>query len=173
MRQIRRDLDLSMGVLQYHLYSLEKDQRILSRRSGLYKRFYAALVFGEHQQDILDVLSQETERDLLLYLIQNPGATQKELSGYARISPGSINWHMKRLMGTHLVSVRHEGQFVKYEVKSEVGDEILHLLKGYHPSIWQSWADRLANAIGDVASSSEQENPEENEEWNGGDKSQQ
>lgn len=139
-----------MGVIQYHLYSLERDKRILSRRKGLYKRFYPNLIFGTHQQEILDVLSQETERDLLLYLIQNPNATQKELSEYAKISSGTTNWHMKRLVESGLVQTRREGQFVKYEVSGEK-EEVLNLVRSYHPSIWESWADRFANALTEVA----------------------
>jgi predicted transcriptional regulator len=152
LRQIKRDLDLSMGVVQYHLYTLERERAILSRRGGgLYKRFYPALTFSEHQQEVLDVLSQETERDLMIYLIRNPNATQKELSEYAQISGGTTNWHMKRMISSGLVAVRREGQFVRYVVNGDQ-EEILKLIKGFHPSTWASWADRFANALGEVSS---------------------
>ena len=157
LRQIKRDLNLSMGVVQYHLYALETEKKILSRRGGLYKRFYPALVFSEHQQDVLDVLSQETERDLLVYLIQNPNANQKELSDYAQISPGTINWHMKRLISSGLIGVHREGQFVRYLVNGD-RDEILKLVQGYHPSTWASWADRFANALNEVSPPPNREN---------------
>ncbi|MDH2899395.1 MAG: winged helix-turn-helix transcriptional regulator [archaeon] len=150
LRQIRRDLNISMGVVQYHLYALEKERKILSRRSSLYKRFYPTLTFSEHQQEVLDVLSQETERDLLIYLLHNPNATQKELSEYAQISPGTINWHMKRLISSTLIRARREGQFVRYKVNGET-EEILKLVRGYHPSTLVSWADRFANAINEVS----------------------
>jgi len=139
-----------MGVIQYHLYSLEKNHQIVSHRRGLYKRFYPSLVFGEPEQEILDVLSQETERDLLLYLINNPEATQKDLSEFARISPGTANWHMKRLIGSKLVAMKREGQFVKYSLIIDPND-ILRLLQNYHPNTWDKWADRLANAISEVS----------------------
>ena len=100
---------------------------------------------------ILDVLSQETERDLLLYLIRNPNATQKQLSEYSKISAGTINWHMKRLGQSGLVSIRREGQFVKYKVDVD-WQEILKLLQNYHPSVWETWADRLADTINELAS---------------------
>jgi DNA-binding MarR family transcriptional regulator len=150
LRQIKRDLDLSMGVIQYHLYSLEKERKILSRRGSLYKRFYATLTFTEHQQEVLDVLSQETERDLLVYLLHHSGATQKELSEFAQTSPGTINWHMKRLVSSTLVGSRRDGQFVRYYVSGD-SEEILYLLKGYHPSTLLSWADRFANAMNEVS----------------------
>ena len=143
-----------MGVIQYHLYSLEREGRILSRRNGLYKRFYPNLVFGDYQQEILDVLSQETERDLLLYLINNPNSTQKELAEYAQISAGTINWHMKRLVESNLIQAKHEGQFVRYVVSGDA-QEILRLVQSYHPSIWERWADRFADALTEISSTEE------------------
>jgi len=140
-----------MGVIQYHLYSLEKERKILSRRRGLYKRFYSNLVFGEHQLDILNVLSQETERDLLLYLISNPNATQKELSEYAQISAATITWHMKRLSESGLVTTKHERATVKYEVVCDQ-KEVIRLLQGFHPTVWDRWADRFANAVSEISS---------------------
>ena len=138
-----------MGVIQYHLYGLEREQKIISRRRGLYKRFYTTHVFGDRQLEILDTLSQETDRDILLFLIQNPDATQRELSEYVRISPASINWHMQRLSDTGLVEAKHEGMNVRYFVRDDRA-EILALLRSYHPAVWERWADRLANIILDL-----------------------
>lgn len=160
LRQIKREVDLSMGVIQYHLNTLERERKILSRRRGLYKRFYPNLVFGEHQQEILDVLSLETERDLLLYLIKNPNVTQKQVSEYSKISAGTINWHMKRLQQSGLVSIKRDGQYVRYNVEAN-SDEVMKLLRSYHPSIWETWADRFANAIGEVASDGVEEEKED------------
>ena len=151
-----------MGVIQYHLHTLETDRRILSQRRGLYKRFYLNLVFGENQREILSVLSQESERDLLLHLVKNPNVTQKELCEYSRISAGTINWHMKRLGNSGLVSSTRDGQFVRYKVSVDTY-EILKLLQSYHPTIWEKWADRFANAVDEISSSKGQE-PENNGE---------
>lgn len=150
LRQIKRDLNISMGVIQHHLYSLERDFMVVSRRNGLYKRFYLNLIFGDHQRDILDILSLETERDIILYLIRYPNTSQKDLSEYVQISPGTVNWHMKRLIESGLVKMRREGQFVKYSVNGRT-EEILNLVRSYHPSIWQRWADRFADALNEVA----------------------
>jgi predicted transcriptional regulator len=146
LRKIRRELNLAMGVVQYHLYALEKERKVVSRRGGFYKRYYPTLVFGDRELEIMDVLVQETERDLVLFLMQNPNATQKELSGYARVSPSSINWHMQRLSKSGLIGTTHEGGNVKYFVKANRA-EILALLKNYHPAVWERWADRLADIL--------------------------
>ena len=113
LREIKRELNLAMGVIQYHLYGLERDQEIISRRRGLHKRFYTTHVFGERQLDILDTLSQETERGILLFLIQNPNATQRSFR-ICEISPASTNWHMRRLSETGLVEAKHDRMNVRY-----------------------------------------------------------
>lgn len=161
LRDIKRQLNLAMGVIQYHLYGLEKERKIISRRRGLYKRFYPMLVFPEGQLEILDVLSQETERDILLFLIQNPDATQKELSEYAAISPPSINWHMRRLSDSGLVGAKHDGSNVRYIVRGNHA-EILALLRSYHPMVWERWADRLAGVLIDITEARKEEEKESN-----------
>jgi predicted transcriptional regulator len=150
LREIKRELNLAMGVVQYHLNALEKERKIIPRRRGLYKRFYSTVPFGDEQLEILNVLSQETERDILLYLLQKPDATQKEVSEYAEISPASVNWHMRRLAEARLVEARREGSRVRYVVKGSHA-EILTLVKSYHPMIWERWADRLADVMLDIS----------------------
>ena len=146
LRGIKQELNLAMGVLQYHLYRLEKDRTIVSRKRGLYKRFYTRLDFGAEEEEILGVLFQETERDLLLYLSKTPDATPKELSEFARVSASSISWHMKRLVKSGLVEARRQSGSVYYMVKGDPA-RILVLVKNYHPGIWERWADRLADLL--------------------------
>jgi predicted transcriptional regulator len=146
LRKIKVDLNLAMGVIQYHLYRLEREQIIVSARHGLYKRFYAEKGLRVEDRDILTLLSQETERDIVLYLIKNPLATQKELSDFARISPSSTSWHMKRLSQTGVVTTRREKGTVFYTVAADPA-RILTLLRNYHPRIWEKWAERLADLL--------------------------
>jgi len=146
LRKIKRELNLAMGVIQYHLYKLERERTVVSVRHGLYKRYYADLGLRMEEREILNVLSQETERDLVLYLIKNPEATQKELSEFARISASSTNWHMKRLSKAGFVEARRSRGFVFYTVRGDPGRIIL-LLRDYHPRIWDKWAERLADLM--------------------------
>lgn len=151
LREIKRELGISMGVVQYHLYTLEKEKRIISRRRGMYKRFYINLVFGEKDQEILDALSQEAERDIILFLIQKPNATNKQISDYLRVLPGATTWHMKRLVGSGLVNARRdESSSVRYSVSGDSAD-VLRLVKSYHTKIWERWADRLAETLTGVS----------------------
>ncbi len=151
-REICRNLDLAMGVVQYHLYRLEKERAIVSRRRGLYKRYYPNLVFAEMDQDILDVLSQGSEREILLFLTQRSGPTQKEIADFAKLSLATVNWHIKRLIGSGLIEPRlGQDSSLRYFI---LVDKmlILKLLRSYHPAIWEMWAERLADVWVDFSS---------------------
>ncbi|MDG6999159.1 MAG: winged helix-turn-helix transcriptional regulator [Nitrososphaerota archaeon] len=149
LREIKREIDLAMGVLQYHLYKLEKDRVIVSRRKGLYKRYYLNLVFGETDLDILDVLSQTSERDILLYIALNPGASQRDLAVYSKLSASTVLWHVKRLIDSGLVEANQRLGNVTYSIKVDK-KTIFPLLKSYHPSLWQRWADTIADVVVNV-----------------------
>jgi predicted transcriptional regulator len=146
LRRIKRELDLAMGVIQYHLYKLEREDRVVSVRNGLYKRYYADKRLKVEDHEILNVLSQETERDLVLYLIRYPQASQKELSEFGRISASSTNWHMKRLSKAGFVDMKRSGGFVYYRIKGDPV-KILSLLRSHHPRIWERWAERMADLL--------------------------
>jgi predicted transcriptional regulator len=150
MREITRQLELSMGVAQYHLYRLEKERTIVSRRKGFYRRYYANLKFGEKDQNILDVLSISTERDILFFLTRSP-ASSRELSDLVKLSPSTVNWHMKRLMDAGLVDVMRDGLQVKYFIKEGMTGPIVKLMMSYHPSVWQKLTDVLANVATDLS----------------------
>ena len=149
LREIKRGLKLGMGTVQYHLYTLEREGKVVSRRQGLRKRFYQSHAFGERQQQILDVLAQEPERDILLYVVEKGGATQKSLADHMGMSPATINWHMKRLGVAGLVEIKHEGQFVRYAASADRA-EVMRLLRAYHPAIWERLADRLADLLAEI-----------------------
>jgi predicted transcriptional regulator len=143
LREIGRNLDLAIGDIQYHLNILEKSGRVVSKRMGLYKRFYPRKIFGERQKDIIATLTQETPRKILLVLLQKPGVSHREIAMFAQLSAPTITWHMKRLIKAGVVKEHHEGRIVKYYINGSAR-EIEKLMKSYHPRFWERWADRFA-----------------------------
>ena len=158
LREIKRRLKIAMGTVQYHLTNLEKEKMVVYDRKGSFKKFYLNNLFKDNQKEILNVLSQEMEREILLFLIQNPLTTQKAISEFTNISSASINWHMKRLNKAGLVEIRHENHFARYNLTID-NTEIFSLLKNYHPRIWEKWADRLADIMGEIELPKEEGEP--------------
>ena len=108
LRKICKELDLAMGDTQYHLKTLEKTDLIKSRRIGVFRRYYTVSIYGERLESLLAILRQEVPRDIIIFLIENPGATQAELAKHKGFSAPTINWHMSRLIEIGLVSSRKE-----------------------------------------------------------------
>ena len=153
LRRISKELVIAIGDIQYQLKFLEGMGLIKSRRMGLYKTYYPVSILGERSENILAVLQQETLRDILLYLIENPGATQSEIAHHTSFTAPTIIWHMSRLIEMGLVYTCRERRFVKYYVEGDM-DDIVSLLKSYHPSTWNTLSNRLASLFLDLSSQS-------------------
>jgi len=156
LRKLSRELNMANGDTQHHLDVLHKLDMIKSKRRGIYKVYFTVSILGKRNEDILAILQQETPREILLYLVENPGSTQGEISRFISVSAPTINWHMSVLITIGLVTSCREGRFVRYFIKGDVND-IIALLKSYYPTIWSKLSDRLADLFLDLASASRPE----------------
>lgn len=145
-RQIKKELRMGTGDLQYNLYMLEKGGMITSKRYGLYKHFFPNKNFGEKQKDVLSILSQESPRNILLFLTGNPGTNQKDIASFIKTSSPTALWYLRKLEGLGLVWSRRQGKEVRYYATIS-SDEISSLLKTFSPKMWDRWADRLADTL--------------------------
>jgi predicted transcriptional regulator len=91
LRKIKKELDLAMGTVQYHLDRLEKAGRITSQKQGLHKHYFLIGAFEENEKQLLEVLSNETAREILMFIVEQNYPSQTEISKYIKISSTSIN----------------------------------------------------------------------------------
>lgn len=134
---------MSMGTIQYHLTSLEKQGKIISERRSLHRYYFPIGIFEENQKNILKILNQDTLREILLYIIERKDPTQTDIVNAIKISHASVNWHTQRLLSIGIISETREGKYKKYQF---IGNplKVVELLKNYHPSLWNRWSNRLA-----------------------------
>jgi predicted transcriptional regulator len=142
LRQVKEELKLAMGTVQYHLDRLEKSGKIISARRGLYKHYFPVGML-ENQKDILQVLTQETVRDILMFIVEHGNPSQGEISSRIRISAASVNWHIRRLMLLNLIREDKRGRCRHYRLQAD-STTIAAMLKSYYPTIWDVWSNRLA-----------------------------
>lgn len=132
-----------MGTIQYHLGRLVKAGTIVSQRRGLRRHFFVTGVFRENEKQLLEVLSNETAREILMFVAERKNPSQSEVSRHLGMSSASISWHVKRLQASRLVDESREGKFKRYRLHGEPG-QIVAFLKSYYPGIWDRWSNRLA-----------------------------
>ncbi|HEY9398689.1 MAG TPA: winged helix-turn-helix transcriptional regulator [Nitrososphaeraceae archaeon] len=146
LRQIRNELALSMGSVQYHSYQLQKVGKITSTRQGLYKLHFQSGTFQDHEKKIFQVLNQETPREIIMFIIEQKDPTQTEITKRLGISAPSINWHVRRLIDFKIVDEVRDGKYKRYKLSDNSIDSryIVEVLKTHHPNLWNKWSNRLA-----------------------------
>ena len=142
LRKIKRELDMSMGTIQYHLILLEKQGKVSSERQNLHKYYFPIGLFEQNEKDILKILNQETAREILLVILEQK-PTQTDIANIIKISGASVNWHIKRLVDLGLILEQKDGKFKRYTLGID-SKHIVSLMKNYHPNIWNKWSNRLA-----------------------------
>ncbi len=144
LRKIKGNLNISMGTTQYHLDKLEKMGRITSTRNGLHKHYFPIGIFGENEKEILQVLGQETAREIIMTIIEKQAPTQTDIVNRVGISGASVNWHLKRLIAVKLVEEMKDGKFKRYLIFDiKTSKYITTLMQNYYPNIWNKWSNRL------------------------------
>ena len=140
-REIEKELGIATGDLRYHLNKLSRADLISTWGSGT-KFIFPSNLFGEKQEVLLGLLTQETPREILLTITRHPGVTQKELAEELKLSAPTIWWHMDRLLRLGVVGRKKEGKSVSYEVIAR-REDLLNFIVRYHPTIWEKWASRM------------------------------
>lgn len=143
LRRIRRTMGISMGTVQYQLGKLEKLGWLSSTRRGLYKYYFPAGLFKENEKEILEVLTHETARKILMHIIEQNSPAQTDIVNSIRISARSVSWHVRRLVDLKIIREIKDGRFKRYQLNQDDPKVIITLLKNYYPTIWDKWSVRL------------------------------
>ena len=144
LRQIRSELSISMGSVQYHSYRLQKTGKITSVKEGLYKLHFQSGVFCDDEKKILRILNQEKPREIIMYIIEEGRPTQTDIVNRVRISAPSVHWHVKRLIAFNMIEEVKEGKYKRYTLRNGNVKFIGELLKNHHPTFWNRWCSRIA-----------------------------
>lgn len=70
-REIQRRAGLAVGQVEYHLYQLEKDERIVSREDGKVKRYFCIAKESFSERQLLFYLRSSNSRDVLQHLARS------------------------------------------------------------------------------------------------------
>ncbi len=150
LRRIQNELGVSMGTAQYHLGRLETAGKVTSNRRGLFRYYFPSGIFQDNEKNLLEVLSHETARDILIFMIERKNPTQTDIVDAIGVSAASVSWHTKKLVDLGIVAEVREGRFKRYHVLADPLS-LMSLMKNYYPSLWDRWSNRLAELFLNLA----------------------
>ncbi|MFC7071902.1 winged helix-turn-helix transcriptional regulator [Halovenus rubra] len=137
--KIRDDLQLGTGETQHHLRKLEDEGIVLSRKDGDYRRYFPTGQFSEFEQTVLGHLRRETQRGILVALLEDGDTTAGDIAARLDVSKATVSKHAARLEKSGLLS-RENG----YSVTEP--EQILVLLVRYADSFGDDAAQLAAVA---------------------------
>lgn len=132
-----------MGTAQYHLGRLEKDGKVTSNRHGFFRYYFPAGLFQDNEKNLLEVLSHETARDIVMFIIEQKSPTQTEIADKIGLAAASASWHVARLVKFDVITEIREGKFKRYRLAGDP-KALAILMKSYYPNLWDKWSNRLA-----------------------------
>ncbi len=137
LRQLDRMLEIPLGTIRYHLRVLDKRSLIVSRKEGKYKRFYVRGDIDSSDKDRLAALRKELPRTIILFLMEYPGCTHKEISEVIDVAPSTLSYHLKNLREKNMVTYEKN----QYCVKDE--EAVADLLIQYRRTFLDNLVDRF------------------------------
>ena len=102
---IKKDLGLSTGVLSYHMERLERENFVISRAEGKYKRFYPPRWDQPpaiHLSQIQEIILEQIKR--------RPGISQSDLGSSIGRNRKVINYQAHQLRELGLIEIEKEGR---------------------------------------------------------------
>ena len=139
MREIQRQLDLSIALTEYHLRQLEGAELILSIMEEGYKRYYPTtgadggkLALGGDERRMVGLFRQSIPLQVTLLLLNRDNATNSEIADELGISRSRLSFHLNKMMRQGILRklARSEGR--GYALIDH--NKTLKLLIAYRPS---------------------------------------
>lgn len=139
MRELQRQLDLSIALTEYHLRQLEEAELIVSIMEEGYKRYYpttgadgGALALGGDERRMVGLFRQSIPLRVTLFLLHRDIATNSEIADALDISRSRLSFHLNKMMRQGILRklARSEGR--GYALIDH--NKTLKLLIAYRPS---------------------------------------
>ena len=144
--QLKRDLGMETGLLQHHLRELERYDVLESEEHQGKRRVFVAHELDDEERAILAVLRYETTRRILLYLLEEGPARNRDIAAAVGVTPATISWHLSNLVEKGIVASVTEERTTRYEVANEA--LTVQLLVRYRESFVDRAVDRIVDFWG-------------------------
>ena len=121
-------LDLSVGVVQYHLSVLEKAGLIDSHADGQNIRYFEHSAAAKTDVKLTSLMRHDTTAKILTILAQNKSALHRDIANELGISSQALTWQMNQLKNTGLINAQKESVNVRYSLAdAETGRLVVSL----------------------------------------------
>jgi predicted transcriptional regulator len=141
-REMLRDLDLPIGQLEFHLNEMVKRELIIKEAMAGNTRFYVRDRFRKEEKAFMNFLRKEVPRDIILFLLENPGATPNKILQTFSFTGPNLSYHLKRMEKARILECRSVGRERYYFVTDPA--TVKELLVMYRATLFDKVLDKIA-----------------------------
>ena len=140
-REIMRKLDIKIGVLEYQLDILDKQELIVKKKDGYYTRYFIRDKISPQEKKIISHLRLKIPRQIVLFLYFNPFSCNKDMLSEFNIPPSTLSYYLRKLVRADLLRDEVRGRNTHYTVGNPA--LVLKILTAYKTSFFDEMSDRL------------------------------
>ena len=140
-REIKRKLDLKIGVLEYQLDILEKQELIVKKKDGYYTRYFVRDKMSPREKEIISLLRLKIPRHIVLFLYFNTDSCNKDMLDEMNLPSSTLSYYLRKLVRSDILTDHVSGRNTFYSIKNRT--QVMKILTAYKSSFFDEMTDRL------------------------------
>ena len=143
-REMTKKIDISHGVLSYHVRKLENNGLIKAERTTRVSRFFINDM-TEEELKITTRLRQTTPKAILISLLEKDFMQFQEIVLNVGKASGTVSFYLGKLVNDEIISFEKRDSKKKFFIVEK--EKIANLITEYHPDIIDNASDNLADIM--------------------------
>jgi len=104
-RELSRKLNIKIYNLKYHIKILNKKGVITQKKEDGYLRLYVPNKISNNDKIVFSFLRKKTTRNIIIIILYNIAASQREICEILQKSSSTINVHIKNLLKKNIIEI--------------------------------------------------------------------
>lgn len=146
-REIMRETGLKNGVLSYHARKLEETGSVKIERKAGETRFYPLCV-TEEESSLITSLRRDTQRYILLALLENNSLSFNDIVGKVKKSPSTVSTFLSKLVDDNIVEIKIVELRKVYLLRN--ADMVHEIIEKYNPVLLERTAYNFADTFSNL-----------------------
>ena len=142
--EIMRISNIRNGTLSHYVKKLEEEKTIQLERSPRVTRLYPSGI-DPHEAKICKYLTMETQKKIILLLLNKETATAVEIRDILKKSPSVISVNLSELFKEKIIEKKYDIPSNKYSLKNP--DEIRGIVNEYYPTMLDKLAENTIEML--------------------------
>ncbi len=140
-RELQKRLNMPTGMLEYHIDVLLREEVIVAKKDGRYRRFFPNTEMTRSERKIMSALRSRVRRRIVIYLIENGKCRATDIAKDMGMQASSLSYHLSKLVNEGILGKDVLGRENYYYVINE--KEVAKVIIRYRESFFDSLVDNF------------------------------